>query len=287
MLCSFHRRYGRVGIVCILITLNAALGSLRAQEVVFLLPTVPDSLQEPQQRLSYVLDHYWENYVWNDTTDLNQMVGEQGLVDFLDLLQYADSLTADRSAAQFVTQAFAADGLRARYAELLDHYLYDRHSPVRNDRVYAHLLRHLATPAATPDETERQRLLFRLLNVSKNQVGAIATDFVYRDDRGKKQRLLAPSGMEKQSEGLTLLMFYDPHCEECHVAEARMKREPALQDHRLNIIRMEADKVRDRYFIRFTPTFYLLDAYKRVLLKDASLEQVLQTLSPENTTKNL
>jgi hypothetical protein len=280
----------RVCILSILCLLCVPKGN--AQEVVFPLPTVPDSLREPQQRLVYVLDHYWENYAWNDTTALNQTVGEQGLVDFLDLLQYADSLTADRGAAAFVSQAFTTDGQRQHYAELLDHYLYDRHSPVRNDLVYAHLLRHLTTPQAMPDETERQRLQFRLQNISKNQVGTIAADFSLRHvdvlalesqgtERLKAAKVKGAKRLYDVVSPLTLLMFYDPDCEDCHVAEAQMAREPLLHDARLTLIRAQRKEVGDRYFVHFTPSFYLLDADKRVLVKNASLEQVLRALFPE------
>lgn len=246
-----------------------------ASSLSYPLPVVPDELQEPEQRLVYVLDHYWENYQWNDTTEVNQMVGEQGLVDFLDLLQYADSLTADRCATQFVRLAFATPWHRKHYTQLLDHYLYNPESPLRNDLVYAHLLRHVATPQALPDEAERQRQQFLLQQIDRNQVGSIAADVAYEDANGLRHHLhevVAP---------LTLLLFTDPYCSDCQEAEERMKQEPLLQDDRLTIIRVLPYDIGNTYFIQFTPAFYLLDSDKRVIMKNAHLEQILQALQQQ------
>lgn len=272
----------RGGILFSLMALMFLCGS--AQELTFPLPDVPDSVQQ-EQRLAYVLDHYWDHYQWADTTQENRLLGEQGWVDFLNLMQYADSLVADRCAASFVRQAFATEELGRHYDGLLEHYLYNQHSPLRNDITYAHLLRRLAADDAPVSASDRQRYLFRLQNVEKNQVGSVAADFRFRDKDGRQRRLYdidAP---------LVLLMFTDPECASCQKVEEQMKHEPLFNDSRLVMIRVlpyddsrlktEGASARDignRYFAPITPAFYLLDVHKRVLLKNATYEQALQAL---------
>ena len=70
-----------------------------------------------------------------------------------------------------------------------------------------------------------------------------------------------------------------------------MKHEPLFHDSFLKMVRVlpyddsklktEGASARDignRYFVPVTPAFYLLDASKRVLLKNATFGQTLQTL---------
>lgn len=255
-----------------------------AQTSTFPLPSVPDTLQQ-EERLAYVLRHYWDNYQWNDCSADNQLVGEQGLVDFLNLMQYADSLVADRCAASFVQQAFATVELGKHYDGLLEHYLYNQHSPLRNDLTYAHLLRHLSADDGLISAPDRQRYRSRLMNVEKNQVGTVAADFRFRDTDGRQRRLHDISAQ------LTLLIFTDPECATCQSVEEQMKHESLFHDSHLKMVRVlpfddsklktEGASARDignRYFVPVTPSFYLLDANKRVLLKNATFEQTLQTL---------
>jgi hypothetical protein len=232
---------------------------------------VPDTLGQ-EARLAYVLRHYWENYRWDDRSANNQLVGEQGLVDFLNLMQYADSLTADGCAASFVRQAFTSDWHRAHYGELLDHYLYNQHSPVRNDLVYAHLLRHLSSPSLMPDTAACQRYRYSLRQVEKNQVGTVAADLRVRGTDGRQYRLYdirAP---------FTVLMFTDPDCGTCQMTEEQMKHEPLLHDSCLKIVRVLLHDVPNTYFVPVTPSFYLLDADKHIVLKDVPYEKLIEAV---------
>ena len=234
----------------------------QAQQTDFPYPEIPENVEEPEARMAYMLDHFWQDYVFADSTATNRQVGEQGMVDFLNLLQHADSLSAARGAIVF------ADSLSNYstnfFTKLMEHYLVDPESPLHNDVVYAHLLR------ALPQTVQRKWLLQQL---EKNQVGMVATDIVVTDLEGKRKHLHKIEGE------LTLLLFYDPDCRRCQRLEAQMEQEPLIiQNPRLNVVRMNKADLKTEYYVPFTPALYLLDKQKRVVLKDTNLQTLLQYL---------
>lgn len=268
-------------------------------------PDVPDSLTDPNERMDYLLTHYWDRFDFADTTSVNKGVGEQGFVDYVYVLDMADAPLRQRSCSAFVSKAFRTEWCIRRYDHLLEHYLLNPDSPMRNDLVYADLLREIASGCRLCDGAMLERSRFRLSQVSKNQVGTVATDFTYRTRQGDEGRM---HGVE--SEWL-LLVFHDPDCENCERILPKLMLEPLLRDDRVCVLAVYGDADYDSwkrkvyampanwtdayspdgelhsktlYYLPATPSLYLLDKEKRVVLKDASPQTLLQTLS--NLLKN-
>ena len=269
----------------------------RAQ-VRFPFPQIPAMITDQQGRLAYMLEHFWDNYHFNDTTKANQDVAEQGVSDFVNLMQYADSSLARRAADQFVSKAFATQWGRSHYEGLLDHYLANPESPLRNDVVFSHLLRSMIENYPK-DDVRRSRLQYRLHLVTKNQPGTKATDFNFETRQGKR------SSLHKVQSPYTLLIFNDPECEHCHEIMPKLIATPALQDKRLKVLTVYPDtntslwkksprnlpanwidvcspqgEVMEKqlYHLPAMPSLYLLDEQKRVLVKDGTIDAVIQKL---------
>ena len=237
---------------------------VKAQEVLFPYPDIPDEVEASEARLAYMLNHFWQHYVFADTTATHRQVGEQGMVDFLNLLQHADSLTAAKSAAAWADSLAANTSATPFFIDLMERYLADPESPVHNDLVYAHLLR------ALPQTPQR---IWLLQQVEKNQVGSRAADIIVTLNDGHRRPL------RKVEAALTLIVFFDPDCERCHALDVLLSQEPRIQQNpRLTVVRVKADDLHGEYYIPHTPSLYLLDQEKRVLLKDATLADVLRHL---------
>lgn len=241
-------------------TLLSAAG--RAQEATeFPYPTLPDSLTSPHDRLAWMLENFWSNYSFSDTTQTNRQTGEQGFVDFINLMQHADSAVCTRSARSFAQHITGKPS--PFFEELTEHYLGSPRSPMRNDVVYAHLLR------ALPPTTSRT---FLLQEVSRNQVGMMAADIPLDPQETGAKRL-----HEVQSE-LTLLVFHDPACEHCQEVLPMIKQSAVLKanSQRLRVVFVNTEKNTDAqkaYYLPELPALYLLDRQKRVLVKNGSLEE--------------
>ena len=238
--------------------LFCCVGSIRAQQTDFPYPEIPDDVEEPEARLSYLLTRFWSQYAFADSTAMNREVGEQGMVDFLNFMQHADSLTAAQGAGALADLLVAHPAAMPFFEGLMAHYLDDPDSPLHNEDVYAHLLR------AMPPTPQRAWLLEQL---AKNRVGSYATDILVTAADGKRTRLY-----DIQSEQ-TLLIFYDPDCLRCQRLELQLKKEPLImQNPRLKVVRKDVNDLQGEYYVPHTPALYLLDKEKRVMLKGGNEE---------------
>lgn len=252
-----------------LMLLMAAVSSW-GQEKPFPFPAIPDVLKEPQARLEYLMEHYWSMFDFNDTTAVNRATEEQGFVDYIDMLHYCDSSLAAKSAKMFIDSIGKPEARLKHFERLINHYLDNPDSPMRNDVVYAHLLR------ALPQTPQRS---FLIKQVTKNLPGAIAADFAYTDEGGVTRRMYDVKGP------LTLLVFFDPNCEHCEKMMPQIKEQaskvPAEDMAVVYVNTIDNDDVAKAYYLHALPSLYLLNAEKRVLIKDGSLELIMNVLQQQ------
>ena len=139
-----------------------------------------------------------------------------------------------------------------------------------------------------------------LTQAKKNLPGSVATDFAYVERNGKQGRL---STIQSK---FILVFFHDPDCENCKRIMPIAMQEPLLQRADVKVLAIYGDKDFEAwrqdthlyptnwidayspegeimnkllYYLPATPSFYLLDANKRVILKDANYDNVLAFLS--------
>ena len=274
--------------------------SVRAQALAFPYPEIPASVADPQMRLSYMLKHFWDNYHFADTSQANRQLAEQGIADYLNLLPHAADSAAQHSAVDvFVRQAFADDAQGSWFEQMLEHYLANPASPLRNDTLYAMLLRRLILSLSL-DDARLERYVHHLGLLTMNDRGTAATDFIYSTRAGARGRLYDISSP------YTLILFSDPDCAHCREAMPRLVASAALKDSRLQVLLVfpDADTTlwrqtkrelppnwidayspdgevmhRPLYHLPILPSLYLLDADKRVLVKDGTLEEIVERLN--------
>ena len=232
-----------------------------AQEAAFPYPEIPDEVEEPEERMMYMLEHFWQDYAFADSTAMNREVGEQGMVDFLNLMLNADSVSAMQGAKVLADSLGVHPSAVPFFEGLMARYLDDSESPLYSDVVYAQLLR------ALPETPQRVWLLEQL---AKNRVGDRAVDVPVRTADGKEMRLW------KIKSEQTLLIFFDPDCRRCQRLDAQLKQEPLIvQNPRLKVVRKDINDLHGEYYVPHTPALYLLDREKRVVLKNTNLEALL------------
>ena len=246
----------------VIATLVAVVCSLSgwAQLVVFPYPHIPATLSTPDERLSYTLEHFWSNYDFKNPSQANQQAGEQGFVDFINLMSHADS-TLCAKAAHVVAQQLGSGGEMLFWFEgLMDHYLGNAESPLKDDAIYVHLLR------ALPSSPQRTFLIKQL---TQNLPGTIAADITFINEQGETQQL------SSICHSLTILVFFDPQCDHCQ--EMMPHIHEAFRDKKVVYINVDKNPNIQRYFYLPTlPSLYLLDEHRRVVVKDGTIKEICE-----------
>ena len=260
-------------------------------------PAIPDTLRSVEQRAGYLSEHYWDNYNFADTLLLkSKEVTEQGFVNFIDILNRFNLDNASKGVAHkdiaqkgitrkdiarkditqkgiacFTRKAFSNAAAKERFKNLIEHYFEDQLSPVRNDRVYLMFLEEMKNSPCF-DETEKERIAFKIRTTNKNLPGDIAINFKFKDENGKEHQL---SDYKDQK---VILYFYDPDCENCHEVSAWLKQQTIPAD--IKVLKMIADNhISYMYSLKNMPTIFLLDKENKVILKDCTAQELIEQIS--------
>ena len=281
----------------------------------FAYPDIPAVYTDPDERRDYLLDHFWDKFLAGDgPCDTGAVLGvsrpevEKQVATFAQVLEQLPLPQAQEKMRRFFRQVEArqladtASHVYLMMEEIVSRYLYDPNSPVRNEDLYLPYVEGLATSPCTR-EVARPGYEYELRMCSLSPTGSVAPDFRFTDAGGRTRRL---HDVRAQT---TLLFFSNPGCQACQEIIQTLQAIPGI-DARIRrgalavvnvYIDEEIDKWReyepnyprnwlcgydpdglvrsDRlYNVRAIPSLYLLDADKRVLLKDAPVERVVSWL---------
>ena len=276
----------------------------------------------PEARADYLAAHYWDNFDFRDTTLISRPeITEQAFADFIDLLTAAPISAADSALVRMMEASTADSAMFAHFTELSEKYLYDPNSPLRNEELYIPVLQYL-TDSPHLDSLSKLRPSYQLELALKNRPGDIAADFYYTSKSGKRSRMrqieadytilffnnpdcgdcnrvkeymdMSPviggrlreqAGPAKTGTGapasgkLAVLALYTegdiPHWRNTEYPPGMINAYDAGQ------------KITERqsYDLKAMPTLYLLDKDKRVILKDAPVEQIEQWLTEKRKSQ--
>lgn len=263
----------------------------KAAELPF--PVPPDSLTEPEERAAFVAGHFWDTLDFRSREAVDTAFMEQNFANFLGVI----AMTPRDGAYSAIGNLLSKAAVNPEAAELLDgivdKYLDDPNSPMRDEEIYILFLENVRDGEGVSSE-KRERAVYRLGQAMKNRRGTTATDFHFVTRDGERTTLLNSLG-----DGMTLLMFYDPDCEQCAEAKELLEKTPLQPGVKILAIDVAADrelwdKTKDKmprewitgfatdpiddeelYVLPALPTFYLLDPNGTILLKDPPLQQLI------------
>ena len=181
-------------------------------------------------------------------------------------------------------------------------YFYDPNSPLRNEEFYLAYLKGLATSEFVP-ESMKPAYGYEMQMCSLNRIGEKAADFSFRDLAGRNHRLYDVKA------DYILLFFSNPGCPNCLEITQMIESSPEVsgleKSGRLKVVNVYIDQEIDKwkeyapeyteewrcgyannyiirtdvtYNVRAIPSLYLLDADKKVLMKDAPQDKIFEAL---------
>lgn len=259
------------------------------------LPAIAPAALAPEERVEWLRWHYWDNFDFADTTFLARADTLQLFEAYARYVQLLFSVPTDGAPMDsLMRRAAVSRPMLDYFAMLADQVLGDPNSPLRNDEFYIPVLRaQLSSPWY--DEYERLAPEYRLLLASQNRIGQPANDFRYTLASGATGSLY---GLRAE---YVLLFINNPGCPMCREIREAISASPMLTEliehGRLRVLALYPDESLDEwrayreqipaswinayddgcvlrekglYDLSAIPSLYLLDAQKRVLVKDAT-----------------
>lgn len=248
----------------------------------------------PEQKLAT----HWDGIALQDSS-LSKETLEQALADYIAIFPYVDDAKRADIVTKFLSKLKQHSGNYDYIMQQFDHYLYNPNSPVRNDLYYEPIVS-FAIDSTQLNEADLFRYQSKLKLLKKNKVGEIAEDFSFLTAKGTELRLADIKG------SFILLFFYEPGCSHCEKSLADFRSVQGFEELiNQKIVQAVAvypfgdnkawkgyqDKIptnwingydqkqavvyKELYDLKATPTIYLLNKDKRVLLKDTDVLGVI------------
>lgn len=261
----------------------------------FQLPEVPSMLQSVEERLNYVIEHYWDHFDFSDTAYIHlPEITEQAVANYVDLLGRTTREIASSAIQSTLKNAMAEPKMLKYLNSQLRRYTTDLNSPIRNEELYEPAAQFLSQ-IPNIEETIRIKAVRDLKLIALNRKGSKANNFSYKLPNGTIQQL------HQLDSPLTLLLFFDPDCHTCGEVIEELKTSAAINQSHLKVVAIypegDADIWRnyleklpqnwinghdyqlevlnkELYDLNAMPTLYLLDADKRVLVKDGTVREI-------------
>ena len=256
-----------------------------------------------ERKKPIILDH-WEAFDFTDTKALETPeIGEQQLVDFLSLMKNEAEDIQVAAFRNLLDHAVIHAQAFAFFQEKMPHYLNDPRSPMYDHELFGAYLKAIQqSKQVSLEEKLKQQVL--LEQVHKNQPGSIAASFFFELENGKTSSLQQVHGQ------CIILLFFDPTCAHCQESILALKKQQdfanLLADRKSTFLminpwgnypawktfikdlpenwvigydRPEAILKNGLYYLQASPSIYLLNKNREVLLKNTSIPVIIDYLA--------
>ena len=278
----------------------------------------PAMMQDRQEIAEYMAGHWWDGLTDPQRSfpcDSALVSGvkrgdvEQKFANWTVVLGAVDYTHAAKSVARLFDRAVAcekkdtASNIFESMTDIVQKYLYDPNSPMRNEDFYGPYVERLSQ-CELVEEGMRQAYAFDAKMCALNRVGTKAADFRFSDSRGRIRRLY-----DIKADNI-ILFFSNPGCTACMDIINTLKSIPAVAhgvaSGRLAVLNIYIDEDLNAwreympiypeewfngydpdyvirtdvlYNVRAIPSLYLLDKDKKVIMKDAPEARLFDWLS--------
>ncbi|MDE6716516.1 MAG: DUF5106 domain-containing protein [Muribaculaceae bacterium] len=293
-------------LIMVMLALSASL--VKAQ-----MPEIPSTLRTPAERAAYLTVHFWDNVGFDNPADL-QPEGpvEQHFSNFISIFDHTDSASIAQGFKNLIGKAAkSGDDASAAIADLAEKYLFEVESPVHSDKYF--LIYASESPLFTSPKISKERIEYMSKVASSNTPGCRGEDFTFINGEQKVDTLCSVLNAAP----LNILVLYDPECDHCNHTISALRYNWAICNAidkgfaQIILIYPEGDKEvwqshlpaktakgfiygfapewldengDEYYYLRSTPTLYLLDSSGTVLNKDATADELIAKINDYTTT---
>jgi len=261
---------------------------------------IPSVITDNDLRRKFLLIHYWDNLNLKDTSFTSSPIYiREPFREYLDVL-VVSGYDESRESVLILTKRVMASQINIikYFLAVFEESLYDPNSIYKNDELYITFIEEVLKSDTLPFEI-KERLSFKLNMLVKNRVNTKAANVEFVTSEGKNTSLY------NVKSPFVMLLFYEPDCQNCNIAIEMMKSSNVLKEagNKIKVValytgdnkalwnshlkNMSKDWVvgfdsknsvinNSIYDRRSAPSFYILDAGKTVLVKDATYDTCIR-----------
>lgn len=253
----------------------------------------------------HYIKHYWDDFNFAIGEDVDLYDESDLYAAFANYVMVIPPAKADSLLRSLMHRAASSREVLDLFAQISRDILYDPNAPTRNDEYYQSVLEAMLESELL-DEYDRIAPESDLHYVRQNRRGERANDFTYTLPDGSQHRL------HNLKAEYTILMFNNPGCEMCRMIIDLIERSEIIdtlrKSHDIKVVAIYPDEdveawreylgsmpewwicghdaeqritTERKYDLKAIPSLYLLDADKRVLIRDGvdvvALERALIT----------
>lgn len=264
-------------------------------------PVIPDGITDTNERIGYVLSHFWDELDFNDTTrSLNDAFMEQNFANFAYFMGHGTENAQKAGVEVLMDKAKVNGDAYDKVATIAELYLYELNSPMYSEALYLPFVQYISSHSFG-NQGVRERASAQLKYIMKNRPGSLITDFKFETRDGHSTTLRKEIDRLSDHEGLVYLVFYDPDCEHCTETLNRLASDTNIQEQirkgdarviaihsgddydawkskaeslpQAWLVGYENGAIEDdgRYEFRGSPTIYVIDGKGKVVTKDLKI----------------
>lgn len=282
--------------ILLIFTVISAFGmscGAEAPKTLFPYPQAPDTISSLERRSDYIISHFW------DKCDLSKPIkDEEGLEnafqDYAVFFQFAHKQIVLTSINDLMNKAQSNTRNFMMLARIAEKSLYDVGGVIWSDEAYLPFAENVVKSSKIKD-IEKLRYKNQIAKIYNNRIGAVAQQLEYTDIDGKRKK---SDSLEADN---ILVFFNDPDCDDCRILRLRLSTDVALnkliEDGKLQVLCIypgayskewadDAKRYSDlweigasenadtKYDLRLIPNIYVLDKDKKIVMKNATLDDL-------------
>lgn len=259
-------------------------------------PDIPSMIQGELEQREYLSTHFWDKIPWNDSTVLmtSEMI-RKPYYEFLGVINQLGLSKASKLLQELAARsASSSNSISNSFYVMFEESLNNPNSPMREESLYLIVIDEFIRNLLDNDELKNKLIWDREL-IIKNREGEIAENFTISFADG------SIASLRSIASKYTLIFFFDPDCNACKEGLLFAENSPVIQHfmskysalaiytgediqsfERVAAVFPKGWKagrdlnnmvINERlYDRRPSPSVYLLDKEKRVIMKDGDIE---------------
>lgn len=265
-----------------------------ATETPFEYPVAPDSIESFQERTSYVMTHFW------DKADFKKLAADTAalrvaVADFIDFVPYAHADTVRHSIQHFLSHYAGQPATLLHIVRTAEASLVGPDADFWSEPTYMLFLRQVLADKKVKSK-DKEPLMAQIKKFNSSSPGTIIQNFDYTTRHGARHNLY------EQSAPVKILLLEPADCSDCSLNRLRLQADIAtgqlVKDNQLKILLIRPGKqdkawdsameslpfqwevgssenISDLVDTRRLPYNYILDADNKILMRNLTVDQIL------------